>query len=120
METFRDRFYFVLRARYSRSFYHVRYQKVEMSPTGFNTDTLMTNNLCSMISCHCQNLVLMLQCYSPRGKGTQNKKVLSELFLDLAETLLTQLRKRQLLHAKHEKRGHLFYVLTKILMKRDV
>ena len=29
-----------------------------MSPAGFNTNTLMTNNVCSMISCHCQNLVL--------------------------------------------------------------
>ena len=78
METFK-----VLQARYSRveflfssllSFYHVRYKKVEMSPAGFNTNTLMTNNVCSMISCHCQNLVLMLQCYSPQGKGWQKQK----------------------------------------------
>ena len=123
METFK-----VLQARYSRveflfssllSFYHVRYQKVEMSPAGFNTKTLMTNNVSSMISCHCQNLVLMLQCYSLQGKGWQNRKVLSELFLDLAETLQTQLQKRQLLHTKHYT-TNMVISRRRFLMKFDV
>ena len=90
-----------------------------MSPAGFNTNTLMTNNVCSMISCHCQNLVLMLQCYSLQGKGWQNKKVLSELFLDWAETLQTQLQKRQLLHTKHFT-TNMVISRRRFLMKFDV